>query len=352
MRTVVTIAALGVILTLVHFAADVVTPFMIGAVLAVAFQPMSSALDRRGVPSFVAALITTTVVLAIVAFGGFLVYLAGSNLAADLPTHGLRAAALRDDFAAMLASRGMDSAARSVTEFSFGGPATSFASSMAMRAPHFAQSLFFVLVVTAFIQLEATGYRRKLARVLGGVRKTRWLTGALHDIQRYLIVKLALSAANGILLGLWCWLWGVDSPLLWGILAFGLNFIPFIGSILAAVPPILFGLVEGGPTTAIGVAAGYLTVNLVVDNIVEPRVLGRAMGLSPLVLLLAMLIWGLVLGPVGAMLSVPLTMTLKLILERDPELRKFALLMGSEQDPTPLPTATMSGGPTVADDVQ
>jgi AI-2 transport protein TqsA len=340
MRTLVTLAALGVILTLVHLASGVVTPFLIGAVLAVAFQPLSSALDRRGLPPVVAAAITTAIVLAIVAFGGFLIYIAGSNLAAEMPTHGARAAELRDNFAGWLADRGMYDAARSVKEFSYSGPATSFASSMAMRATSFVQSLFFVLVVTAFIQLEATGYRRKLARVLGGVRKTRWLNGAMQDIQRYLIVKLALSAANGILLGTWCAIWGVDSPLLWGILAFGLNFIPFLGSILAAIPPILFGLVEGGPTTALGVAAGYLTVNLIVDNIVEPRILGRAMGLSPLVLLLAMLIWGLVLGPVGAMLSVPLTMTLKLVLERDPELRKFAVLMGSEEEPTPLPTAT------------
>ena len=171
----------------------------------------------------------------------------------------------------------------------------------------------------------------------------------MSDIQRYLIVKLALSAAYCILLGIWCAVWGVDSPLLWGIIAFGLNFIPFIGSILAAIPPILFGLVEGGPTTAIGVASGYLMVNLAVDNIIEPRILGRAMGLTPLVLLLAMLVWGLVLGPVGAMLSVPLTMTLKLVLERDPELRKFAIMMGSEDEPTPLPTATTS---TVVADVK
>ena len=340
MRTLVSLAALGVILTLVHLASDVVTPFLIGAVLAVAFQPLSTALDRRGLPPIVAAAVTTSIVLAIVAFGGFLIYIAGSNLAAEMPTHGARAAELRDNFSIWLADRGMYDAARSVKEFSFSAPATTFASNMAMRATHFAQSLFFVLVVTAFIQLEATGYRRKLARVLGGVRKTRWLSGAMSDIQRYLIVKLALSAANGILLGIWCAVWGVDSPLLWGIIAFGLNFIPFIGSILAAIPPILFGLVEGGPTTAIGVASGYLMVNLAVDNIIEPRILGRAMGLSPLVLLLAMLVWGLVLGPVGAMLSVPLTMTLKLVLERDPELRKFAIMMGSEDEPTPLPTAT------------
>lgn len=342
MRTLVSLAALGIILSLVHVASHVVTPFLIGAVLAVAFQPLSSALHRRGLPPIASAAITTALVLAVVAFGGFLIYLTASNLAADLPEHGRHAADLRNQLAEWLQRRGMEDAARSVREFSFSGPATEFASNVAMRATGYAQSLFFVLVVTAFIQLEATGYRRKLARVLGGVRKTHWLTGALREIQRYLIAKLALSAANGVLLGAWCWLWGVDSPLLWGLLAFALNFIPFLGSVLAAIPPIFFALVEGGPGTAAGVASGYVVVNLVVDNILEPRLFGRVMGLSPLVLLLAMLVWGLVLGPIGTMLSVPLTMAVKILLERDDELRKFAVLMGpGEEPPMPLPTVTM-----------
>jgi AI-2 transport protein TqsA len=346
MRTVVTLAALGIILSFVHYAADVVTPFLIGAVLAVAFQPLSSFLHRKGLPSFVSVAITTTVVLAIVALGGFVIYVAASGLAADLPEHSARAVALRDRFAGWLDARDLESASRSVREFTFGGAATTFASTVAMRATEFVRGLFFVLIVTAFIQLEATGYRLKLARVLGGVRKTRWLTGALQEIQRYLIVKLLVSMSNGILLGLWCWLWGVDSPLLWGLLAFALNFIPFLGSILAAIPPIFLASIEGGIWSAVGVGAGYLTVNLVVDNIIEPRVLGRVMGLSPLVLLLAMLIWGLVLGPIGAMLSVPLTMTVKLILERDPELQKFAILMGpSQEPPMPIPTAVATDSP-------
>jgi AI-2 transport protein TqsA len=348
MRTTVTLASIGIILALVHIAADVVTPFLIGAVLAVAFQPLSTVLRNRGLPTVVSVAITTLLVLSIVALGGFLIYVAASSLAADLPEHGVRAAALRDSFASWLDANRLHDAARSVREFSLSGPATRMAGDAALRATGMLQGLFFVLVVTAFIQLEATGYRRKLAKVLGGVRKTRWLSGALHEIQRYLIVKLILSASNGVLLGLWCWLWGVDSPLLWGLLAFGLNFIPFVGSLLAAIPPIFLAVIEGGIGSGLGVASGYVMVNLVVDSIVEPRILGRAMGLSPLVLLLAMLIWGLVLGPIGAMLSVPLTMTVKLVLERDPELRKFAILMGpSEDPPLPLPQDPVPPAPEV-----
>jgi predicted PurR-regulated permease PerM len=157
----------------------------------------------------------------------------------------------------------------------------------------------------------------------------RGIADGLREVQRYLLVKLLMSTCNGLFLGLWCWLWGVDSPLLWGVLAFALNFIPIIGSILAAIPPILIGLLNGGWPVALGVATGYGVVNLVVDNIVEPRIMGRALGLSPLVILLALLIWGFVLGPVGALLAVPLTMAAKIMFEQDRDLRRVALLMSN-----------------------
>ena len=162
-----------------------------------------------------------------------------------------------------------------------------------------------------------------------------WSPAALRDVQRYMLVKVSLSAANGVFLGLWCWIWGVDSPLMWGVLAFALNFIPVIGSVLAAIPPIAIGLLTHGVGNAIGVAVGYVLVNLVVDNIIEPRVMGKTSNLSPLVVLLAMLIWGFVLGPVGAILAVPLTMALRVMLERDPDLQRIAFVMGEGSSVTP-----------------
>ncbi|KAB2901337.1 MAG: AI-2E family transporter [Kofleriaceae bacterium] len=179
------------------------------------------------------------------------------------------------------------------------------------------QTLILVVVVTAFIQLELPSVRRH---------------DAVERIQRYVIVKGALSAANGLLLGLWCWAWGVEGALLWGVLAFALNFIPVIGSLAAAVPPVALALVLGSPADAAGVAAGYVAVNLVVDNIVEPRVMGRAAGLSPLVVLVAMLFWGFVLGPIGALLSVPLTIVLRAALATSPGLRWIALLFDDDAD--------------------
>jgi AI-2 transport protein TqsA len=212
-------------------------------------------------------------------------------------------------------------------------PAGELLQTSLLGAGSFVSTLFLVLVISAFIQLEAAMYRRKLARAFGGQGTVRTTVAALHDVQRYLAVKVATSLANGVLLGLWCWLWGVDSPLLWGVLAFVLNFIPVVGSIIAAIPPLLLSMADGGIGPTIGVGAGYLVVNIVVDEILEPRIMGRALGLSPLVILMAMLLWGFVLGPVGALLSIPLTMVVKILFEHDPELRRLALLMGDSVEP-------------------
>jgi predicted PurR-regulated permease PerM len=202
-----------------------------------------------------------------------------------------------------------------------------------------AKTLFLVLLITVFMQLEGASYRRKLNQSTDGPRRVRLTAAALKDVQRFLLIKVALSIANGVLLGLWCWVWGVPSPLLWGVVAFALNFIPFVGSVLAAVPPVLLALVDAGVGGAFGVLAGYLLVNIILDNILEPRLMGRALGLSPLVALLSMLLWGFLLGGVGALLSVPLTMAVKIVLSHSEGLRWVAVLLGDARSLPPAPAA-------------
>ncbi len=333
MRLLVSLVCVLVILAFAHIASSVVVPFLLGTTLAIAFYPLTEWLDRRGLPPVIAALVTSVAVLAVVVGAGALIYLAASDLSASLPEYQRQFAASRESLAQWLVEQRLDSAARSVHRFDTNGPAGELLETSLLGAGVFVQTLFLVLVICGFIQVEAAIYRRKLIRVFGSQRPVRTTVAALHDVQRYLAVKVAMSLANGVLLGLWCWAWGVDSPLLWGVLAFVLNFIPVVGSILAAIPPLALSLVDGGIGMAVGVGSGYLVVNIVFDNMLEPRIMGRALGLSPLVILMAMLVWGFVLGPVGALLSVPLTMVVKILFEHDEELRGIAVMMGSGDEP-------------------
>jgi predicted PurR-regulated permease PerM len=123
---------------------------------------------------------------------------------------------------------------------------------------------------------------------------------------------------------------GVDYALLWGLIAFLLNYVPNIGSIIAAIPAVLLALVQLGPVHAALVAGLYLIINVVMGNAVEPRLMGKSLGLSTLVVFLSLVFWGWVLGPVGMLLSVPLTMIMKIALEVNPSTRWLAIILGSD----------------------
>ena len=127
---------------------------------------------------------------------------------------------------------------------------------------------------------------------------------------------------------------GLPYALVFGLIAFGLNYVPSLGSIIAAIPPVLVAIVLEGPGTAIAVAAIYLTVNIVIGSIAEPRIMGRRMGLSPLVVFLSLVFWGFILGPVGMFLSVPLTMIVKILLEGTEDLKWVAIILGPGESTT------------------
>ena len=198
-----------------------------------------------------------------------------------------------------------------------------------------------VIVLTIFMLSEAQGFSRRF----GAIRAARGpnferLAGAMRDTQRYLGIKTIISLATGLLAGVLCWVAGIDFFLLWGILAFVMNFIPAVGSLIASVPPILLALIakDGGPTNAIVVAGGYGLINMFLDNFVQPTLLGKRFGLSILVVVLCVLFWGWLWGLIGIVLAVPLTMILKVVLDNSDEFRWVAVAIGQEprkEEPPP-----------------
>ena len=131
-----------------------------------------------------------------------------------------------------------------------------------------------------------------------------------------------------MLVALWLWGLGVDNALFMGLIAFFLNFVPAFGSFIAAIPGVLLAFVLLGPGAAALAVLGYVVVNVAVSYVVEPRIMGRHLGLSPLIAVVSLLFWGWLLGPVGMLLSVPLTMALKIWLENQETTRPLAILLG------------------------
>ncbi|HHD72598.1 MAG TPA: AI-2E family transporter [Epsilonproteobacteria bacterium] len=148
-------------------------------------------------------------------------------------------------------------------------------------------------------------------------------------IKHYILLKASTSAATGLAIVILLQLFGIHYAVLWGLLAFVLNFIPNIGSIIAAVPAVLMAIVQYSPTTALWIMLGYLIVNLLIGSIIEPRVLGRGLGLSTLVVFLSLIFWGWLLVPIGMLLSVPLTIMIKIALQTQPNTKWIATLLDS-----------------------
>jgi AI-2 transport protein TqsA len=189
-----------------------------------------------------------------------------------------------------------------------------------------------VLILTVFMLTEARMFGRRLEAVsLARGPNIRRLLSATRDIQRFLAIKTVVSLVTGVLAGLLCWAAGLDFYVLWGILAFALNFIPVVGSIVAGVPPTILALFVAGWPNAVLVAGGYLLINNFLGNFIEPMLVGRRFGISTLVVVLSVMFWGWVWGPLGMLLAVPLTMLIKVMLDSSEEFRWIAVAISAEQ---------------------
>jgi AI-2 transport protein TqsA len=186
-----------------------------------------------------------------------------------------------------------------------------------------------VVLLVVFMLFEITPATEKLRVLLGAHASLEEFADAAAQLQRYLVVKTYLSALIGTLTGASLAIVGVDFPLLWGLLAFLLNYIPSIGAFIALVPPVVIAFLMLGPGAAIAALVACLVINFVVGNMIEPRMMGVALGLSTLVVFCSMLFWGWVWGPIGALFAVPVTMLLRSALAVSADTRWLAVLLSS-----------------------
>jgi len=306
-------------------------PFLISVLLAILCTPVVSWLRRRRLPAAIAVPLVVVVLLGV--FFAFGAVLGGSvkGFADAVPRYQERLDSLGNSVEGWLEERGVTVGELEVGKVLRPGALLDLLGKGLVGLLSALSNTLLVILTLLFILLEAAGLPVKLRAAFGdrpGAGLGR-LAKATREVQKYLGIKTAISAATGAILAAWLAVLGLDFALTWGFLAFLLNFIPSIGSIIAAVPAVLLALVQVGPGTAALVAIGFVVVNMTLGNIVEPHLMGRTLGMSTLAVFLSLLFWGFLWGPVGMFLSVPLTMVMKIGLENSRDLRWVAVLLDS-----------------------
>ncbi|UUT36286.1 AI-2E family transporter [Microbacterium elymi] len=331
LRTLIGLAAAVVALAGLYLGRDIAGPLALGAVIVIICEPIRSPLERRRWPRWAA----TTAVIAV----GYLILIA---LALLLVFAGIQFARLVADYADALRasgsalvdwldSLGLDSQVSGATAAALEPSSIlSFVSSLGGTVVGIVTALFFVFAYVVFMAADAARYGTAEASFGSGIRPAlvrirRFNTG----VRRYYIVNASFGAVVAIIDGLALWAVGVPAPVVWAILAFVTNFIPNVGFIIGLIPPAVLALVVGGWPLMLAVIAIYCVVNVVLQVFVQPKFVSDAVNLSLTLSFFSVIFWTFVIGPLGAILSIPLTLLVRaLVLEGDPGSRWLRWLSG------------------------
>ncbi|MEV4686542.1 AI-2E family transporter [Microbacterium sp. LWH3-1.2] len=343
LRVLLVLATTVVVLAGVYFARSLIGPLALAIVLVVICEPVSRPLERRGWPRWTGT--TAVIVLAylVLVVMGLLLWVAGVQFAGLVSDYLDQLRGSLDDFLAWLQSVGLDQQATDAAASVLDPKALAgLVGSIGGTVIGVVTALFFVVSYIIFTAADAARYR-DAERVFGaGRRPVLARIGRLNTgVRRYYVVNASFGAIVAIIDGLALWALGVPAPIVWAVLAFVTNFIPNIGFVLGLIPPAVLALVVGGWPLFLGVIAIYCVVNVVLQVLVQPKFVSDAVDLSLTLSFFSVVFWTFVIGPLGAILSIPLTLFVRaLVLEGDPGSLWLRWLSG---DRTATPAAAARG---------
>lgn len=322
------LAAFVIIVAGMKVASPLIVPILLSMFIATISAPPLLWLERKGLPTPLALLAVIGVILGA---GLLIITLVGASLAEfqiQLPIYEQRLEGLFSQVSAL--------AARFEISLNFTDIAsvinpTSVATAVGKLVNELGgliTNAFLIFLLVVFMLFEVSTLPGKLrALMTRPVDSIERLSNFKSSLQRYLVIKTLTSLATALLVWILLTMLGVDFAVLWALLAFFLNFVPNIGSVIAAVPAIVIALLQTDILTAVWVALGYLAINSIIGSVIEPRVAGRHLGLSPLIVFMSLVFWGYILGPVGMFLSVPLTMVVRLVAESSDTTRWISIIL-------------------------
>ena len=325
------LAAFTIIVAGMKVASPIIVPIILSIFMATISAPPLLWLEKKGLPKIIALLIVLSFVIGI---GILLVSLIGNSIndfQNRLPVYSERMEQLFVNINNLAATLGFALETTRLLNVINVETVTTLLSQISNEVGRLIANVYLVFFTVIFILLEVSTLPEKLAKILSETSASvTQLSELKNNVQRYLVIKTLVSLGTAILVWILLTLLSIDFAILWSVFAFFLNFVPNIGSIIAAIPAVAVALLQLNPIVSLWVALGYLVINGVMGNFIEPRIAGRHLGLSPLVVFLSLVFWGWVLGPVGMFLSVPLTMMVQLVAESSSSLRWLAILLSDQ----------------------
>jgi predicted PurR-regulated permease PerM len=308
-------------------------PFLLALFLAIICAPAVAWLTSRRVPVGVSVLIVVVVLLML--FSGFGAIVGGSvnEFTAFASQYQTRFDGVVASLSSWFEAHDIDPESLDLLNTLQPGKLINMLGGVLKNLAAVLSNLFLIMLTMIFMLFEAASFPVKLRAAVG--RSSGFnienVGQIIRQIQHYLGIKTATSLVTGLVVGLWTAILGLEFAVVWGLLAFLLNYIPSIGSIVAAFPAVLLSLVQEGIGYAVIVAVGYIVVNVAIGNFIEPYLMGRTLGLSTLVVFLSLVFWGWMWGSIGMLLSVPLTMIIKIFFENTDDLQWVAIMLDSRR---------------------
>ncbi|WP_052226670.1 AI-2E family transporter [Microbacterium mangrovi] len=342
LRTLVVLAASVIALAGLYFAREMIGPLAIGAVIVIICMPLRAPLVRRGWPGWLANTAVIGLGWLILIVMALLLAFAGVQFAQLVGDYAAQLAQTADGLVNLLKSWGLNEQQVSSATASVLDPATilKYAGSLGGTVISVLGALFFIFSYVIFMAADAGRYAGAETAFGARIHPTMLRIRAYNSgVRRYYVVNASFGAVVAIIDGLALWALGVPAPAVWAILAFVTNFIPNIGFIIGLIPPMLLALVVGGWPLMLGVIAIYCVVNVVLQVLVQPKFVSDAVSLSLTLSFFSVIFWTFVIGPVGAILSIPLTLLVRaLVLDGDPGTSWLRWLSG-DHDAAPVDSA-------------
>jgi AI-2 transport protein TqsA len=309
---------------------EIIGPVILALILVIGVHPLTGILRRRGAPQWLAVTVTLITLIALIFGLAASLALSIAQLATILPTYQDSFTALVNDLRAWLGSLGVgpDQLHAALDKIDFANVAALVTALLAGLLSTFSNMLFLIFVV-AFMALDAVGFSSRLAHVR---RQRPDVVGTLATFvagtRNYLLVTTVFGLIVAAVDAGFLWWVGVPLPLLWGLLAFITNYIPNVGFLIGVIPPALLALLEGGPGLMVTVIVAYSVINFIIQSVIQPKVMADAVSLSLTLTFLSLVFWSFVIGPIGAILAIPMTLLTKaLLLDVDPNTRWMSSLL-------------------------